>query len=187
MIIATHVATRRVLELLARLHEQAARRDLDGALAAVARPHEQAREAGAAVDRQRVQVVVEAREHRPLGAELGKVRGRRGEQVRRVLHAAAEGVGRQVEADGGHLRNVLHGVQQLLAPRVHDLRAAAKGWEWGQGRDAGSSGNDDEEDESVRRSSTSTTQARTDGSHQTSGLVMVSCYQQGNSARARSA
>lgn len=54
---------RGVLHLLARLHQQAAGGDLDRPLPAVARPHVQARVAGAAVDGEGVQVVVEARQH----------------------------------------------------------------------------------------------------------------------------
>ncbi len=61
-----HVPARQVLHLPPRLHEEAALGDAHHHPPAVAQPYEEPRVARAAVDGEEVEVVVEARQHRPL-------------------------------------------------------------------------------------------------------------------------
>ena len=70
-------------------------------------------------------VVVVSREHGAFGAvrvARAEVRARRREQVRPVVHEAADRVARQAEADGGHLGARRHGREHEAAPAIHRLR-----------------------------------------------------------------
>ena len=120
--VASHtVATGELLEHDARLEEQAALRHRDGHFLHLARPEEKARVTTAAMNRDEVQVVMEACESCADLVVLFQIRSGRSQQVRTTLHLAGEGVLGQAHADGGHLGGEEGGLDHLVAPLVHIL------------------------------------------------------------------
>jgi len=120
MVASKNVATGDVLKHRPSLQQKAPVWDLDCELAHIAQPHEEAREARFAVDRQEVEIVVEASESRADVVAL-KVRACGREEVRSLEHAAREDVLLEAHAYGSHFSGGEARLNHHVAPLIHAL------------------------------------------------------------------